>query len=364
MSGLMKRLKVAYLQTKISDITLVEDRDLWHAMMAADVITSSEKNVMEYYLNGHKLDEAVIKLINNTASALDFSNLDATFVASKKELFNAMIQCAGINNDIYEKTVISFGFHYKAFSFEGISNEKMHILINHSVVRMNKDTLGFVREKYPESLEYYIRRNIDEYVSIVDNELFSLDELLSILSMDVSNKNKITLLKLTSEPISIKGKNYPINVQEHILLYNRFDDDIPYLYSSYSQQALAIQRIVFSIACQDIESVISDSDNVDRKLVDELMKSADIEINSKKELLLVVFSHLSREDIKAYLVLVEKEEFCRIFDSNTRPRYEDTTENRELLDAFVNRGWLYDYTPENGSLKVRRNPPKKSDANP
>ena len=359
-----KKEYIAYLQTKISDITLVEDRDLWHAMMAADVITSSEKNVMEYYLNGHKLDEAVIKLINNTASALDFSNLDETFDASKKELFNAMIQCAGINNDIYEKTVKSFGFHYKAFSFEGISNEKMHILINHSVVRMNKDTLGFVREKYPESLEYYIRRNIDEYVSIVDNELFSLDELLSILSMDVSNKNKITLLKLTSEPISIKGKNYPISVQEHILLYNRFDDDIPYLYSSYSQQALAIQRIVFSIACQDIESVISDSDNVDRKLVDELMKSADIEINSKKELLLVVFSHLSREDIKAYLVLVEKEEFCRIFDSNTRPRYEDTTENRELLDAFVNRGWLYDYTPENGSLKVRRNPPKKSDANP
>ena len=75
----LKKEYIAYLQTKIIDITLVEDRDLWHAMMAADVIISSEKNVMEYYLNGHKLDEAVIKLINNTELALDFSALDETF---------------------------------------------------------------------------------------------------------------------------------------------------------------------------------------------------------------------------------------------------------------------------------------------
>lgn len=359
-----KKAYIGYLQTTISDITLVKDRDLWPDLMAAGVIACTEKNVIEYYLNGHKLDEAVIKLINSAASALDFSNLDKAFDEHKKGLFIEMIQCAGINDDIYEKMITTFGCHCKVFSYEGISNEKMHILINHSVIRMNKETLEFVRDKYPRLLEFYIRRNIDEYVNIVDNELFSLDELLSILSMDVNNKHKIALLKLTSEPISIKGKNYPISVQEHILLRNRFDDDIPYLYSIYSQQAPSIQRIVFNIACQDIESVIGDSDNVDRKLVDELMRSVDIEIDSRIKLLLAAFSHLRREDIEAYLEIVGKEEFCRVFDSSTRPRYEDTTENRSLLDAFVNRGWLYDYTPENGSLRVRRNQPKKSDVNP
>ena len=58
------------------------------------------------------------------------------------------------------------------------------------------------------------------------------------------------------------------------------------------------------------------------------------------------------------LNLVGKEEFARIFDSHARPRFEDNQTNRQLLQAFVGKGWIREFYQDGGYLKYRRNPRK------
>ena len=47
-----------------------------------------------------------------------------------------------------------------------------------------------------------------EYVDTVGKTLFSQNELVEILTWDINDDLKISLLKMSKEPISIIGKGY------------------------------------------------------------------------------------------------------------------------------------------------------------
>ena len=47
--------------------------------------------------------------------------------------------------------------------------------------------------------DYFIGKNIEKYVEIMDDDLFSRDELLAILTWQISDALKITLLGFTDE---------------------------------------------------------------------------------------------------------------------------------------------------------------------
>lgn len=89
--------------------------------------------------------------------------------------------------------------------------DKIAILIDTKIIRMTTDNLSFIRNNYPDQKFHFIRINMKEYVDTVSKTLFSQNELVEILTWDINDDLKISLLKMSKEPISIIGKGLICN---------------------------------------------------------------------------------------------------------------------------------------------------------
>ena len=109
---------------------------------------------------------------------------------------------------------------------------------------MNPDTLRYMRTEYPAVISAFIKKNIDEYASMMTPDLFIQSELLEILPWDISDAIKLKLLEYSDDEISIVGKNYSTQVCVYILTHNLAQEDMSVLYKSYSEQQAEIQEML------------------------------------------------------------------------------------------------------------------------
>ena len=233
-SELINEHKLAYisaLQTTIVFISEVNDHALWAELLDAGIVQYSERNVMDSF-NVLKLSESVISYINRCNLELDFSKLKGE-ESIKEKLFENVIKCGSILNSKYEQILVSLGFYYDDFDLLNIPSDKLTILINTNIIRMTVNNLSFLRDNYPDQKFCFIHKNIDGYADIMSGDLFSQEELLEILTWDISDELKIKLLEFSDEEISVIGKDYSTTVCRYILDNNFKNSDLITLFSSF-----------------------------------------------------------------------------------------------------------------------------------
>lgn len=99
----------------------------------------------------------------------------------------------------------------------------------------------------------------------MNDDLFSQDELLEILTWDISDELKIKLLEFSNEEISVVGKDYSTAVCLYILKNNLMESDLMVLFSSFENWIDSIQIKIFDYAVQYIESIIDEPKAVSEK---------------------------------------------------------------------------------------------------
>lgn len=359
LSAEYKNTYIQRLKTLISDLSLVQDKSLWKPIVSNRAVALSEKNVFEYFIENN-LDNIIIDFINDSSLMLDFSNVNEHYISQKKKLFHAFVNSPRLSDNAFRRVVPSFMERFDDFSYSGITTPKMRVLISEKIIQMNENSLEFMREKYPDLLDIYIEQNIDEYVELIDASLFSQEELLSVLSMNVSDDQKLILLKMSNTPISVQGKTYSDQIKEHIFLNNLFLGDIPFLYSSYSEHNERIQDLIFGYACNKTETIKTTIENIDKRLMDRLLRATEIDQDLRTELLIAYFDHLNSKEISSYLALLGKAEFTKIFDLSSRPRFENTALNEKLLCRFKERKWISGFTQNNSYISIQRRHPKRT----
>ena len=227
---------------------------------------------------------------------------------------------------------------------------------------MNEKSLLFIRENYSEIALYYIEKNIEQYVDIMDNDIFSQDELNTILKWDVGNDIKLKLLAFSSEKISIAGKNYDDEINEYILKNNLFEGDINYLFTAYDYQAPNVREFVFEHAINNIKSTIENLSGMSETLFKRILSSDEVASNNKIKLFVARISESDSLKAKTYLKILNKTEFEEIFDNNKRPRYVISLETETILNAFIEKGWMHEYVVDSRNedyYRIRRFPSKE-----
>ena len=218
-----KQSYISALRTIIASIKEIEDSSLWVSLLDADIVQYSEYNIMDCF-NIVKLNESVISYINRCDIDLNFSKTEYD-EDTKEKLFDSAIICNDINNSKYKQILVSLEFFYDNFDIAEIADDKIIILIDTDIIRMTADNLKFMRENYLNLKFYFIRKNIEKYIDIMDDALFSQEELLEILIWDISDELKIQLLEFSNNEISIIGKNYSPVICLHIL-NNNFTESV------------------------------------------------------------------------------------------------------------------------------------------
>ena len=336
-----KQSYVSALQTKISFIKEIVEISLWSLLLDADVVAYSEHNIMECF-NTLNLNKSVICYINRCDIDLDFSQIEYDEDV-KEKLFDSVIKCNEINNLKYRQILVSLMQFYDCFDVEELSDDKLTILVDTDIIRMTADNLKFMRENYINHKDYFIRKNIEKYVDIIDDSLFSQKELLEILTWDIKDELKIQLLEFSNDEISVIGKNYSSVICLHILNNNFSEFDLPYLFSSFEQWEDSIKIKIFDYAVENIEGIIENPSSVSENLKNKLFNSDKVSRDEKIDLFISIMPELCRNRIKEILTLLNLTNYLKIFDTRSRPKFEINDENEKLLAALKENKMIDSY---------------------
>ena len=353
-----KHSYISALRTSIVLIKAIDDIALWSPLLNADIVQYSERNIMDCF-NAVKLNESVISYINRCDIDLDFSKAEYD-EDTKGRLFDSVIICNDIDNSKYKQILVSLKFIYDNFDIAEISDDKITILIDTDIIRMTADNLKFMRENYLNRKFYFIRKNIEKYIDIMDDALFSREELIEILTWDISDELKIKLLELSDDEISVIGKNYSPVVCLHILNNNFSKSDLLDLFSSFEQWDNSVQAKIFEYAIRSIVSIIDDPKSASEKLKNNLLHSDKVNRDAKIDLLIAMIPNLSEDYIKEILTLLNLTDYLKIFDTRSRPKFEINDENEKLLTAFKEANMINNYeesSEKEGYYKITRPKP-------
>lgn len=359
-----KHAYIEALQIIIVSIKMVNDTSLWALLLNTGVAMCSEENIMEYFCVTKSLDKSLINFINSFQSDFDFTEAVTVYGNEKAEgLFDAVVVCNSLENQKYKQILVSLDFEYKDFRVPNISDDKLVILIDENIIKMNPETLIFIRENYSSHVFYFIQKHIGEYVEMMTTDILSFEELMEILSWDIADELKIRLLEFTNEKISIIGQNYTTAVCTYILNNNFLKDDLYSLFSSFDMWNDSIQDIIFTFAIENVTDIIETPQEVSESLRERLMHSETLSNDIKIELLVAMLPSMKEELIKENLNSLGLTDYIKLFDARSRPKFEINTTNESLLTAFKECDWINDFEEDSergGYYKIIRKKPAKS----
>ncbi len=308
-------------------------------------------------------DENLIKYINSFPLDFDFSDFATVLGDDAEQFFDETVKCNELNDGIYKVMLCALGYAIDTFDVEGIEESKVIVLIDNRIIEMTKSSLSFVRKAYPGLLKRYICTNLDEYVALAQGGISDLDELLEILNWNIPENTKIELLSNTSRSIPISEKNYSATVCAYILHNNYDTDDFEYLVENFAKFPGEVKAEIVPHAEERIWDIINNPDNVSVLLVNELLRSTEVDIDSKIELFAVFIPKMTDHGIMEMLDVLELQDYKDIFNMNKRPTYSIDNSSEMLLTAFKTAGWIAGYledTKRPGRYKISRRGVKRA----
>ncbi|MDR1409124.1 MAG: hypothetical protein LBJ12_02385 [Oscillospiraceae bacterium] len=252
---------ISALNSTIQHISTVEDKSLWAQLLEEDKVPCNVENIVQYFLDSKKVfDDTLIDFINRHAGTIDFSTTAVIFDDKIAEsLFDAAIICNSLSNQVYKDILAGLDFCYEeGFSISGICADKFSILVDINTIHMHEDALVFIRKNYSKSLLVFIEKHVEEYVEIMTEGLFDVDEALNVLDLNISDDLKIRLLEFTEEPIKILPKSYSVAVKTQILKNNFDMSELIGLVLQYPQEATDVQKCIENIVVDNIAKVLGD----------------------------------------------------------------------------------------------------------
>lgn len=337
---------VNVLKTVISDISVIQNKKLWNEMLDKRIIKKTVPNIIHYYTE-YCCDSQLIKFINECDAGMDYSHIENEFGG---EIARQFFDSIAVNNEIktsrYQEILCNMGYGYDVYDAYDISDDKMEVLIKKDVIEMNNVGLEYIRNHYKKYTALYIDENIEAYLRIITSDNFSYEEALHILGMEIGDKEKIDLLGLTTEPISVVGKGYSSSLIKYILDNNFDEHDENELYQHFSEYEEVIQSSIYRVAKSRIANIIDNSTIVlDDNLLSELLTMSKCSMDDKIQLWANALPNLTEETCKKHFDELGFPELKGIFTkrNNYTKTYEDNSFIRDILYVLKKNTWIFDY---------------------
>lgn len=346
-----KEKYIEFLADNITDFSKIDNRNLWNILLSKKKMEYSEKNIFTYFReNG--FNEILIQFINLELKKLSYKGFNFE-EEDKSTFFIEVLKCYELNNEIYSDILKTLEYVDENIRFpENIPDEKIDILIKLDVIKMNSENLIFIRNYYESSLNYFIKFNLNKYLEIIDNNLFSQEELLVILSdKKVDVESKLKLLKFSNQKIKIMDKDYPVEVQNYILENNYDNSEFLELIKNFNNFEEKTKEIIFNITKNNIGNFYSNLDKTSPSLIKKFLKGKEID-SEVKLIILINLLYFIREVEKfyKYLKLVKSKDYKDLVKRNTSFNISVNTFNLQLLQKLKEKGFIESFSQVNESI--------------
>ena len=337
-----KQRYIELLVTKIENITSVKEKSYWSTLVSHECVLPTWENIFSYYSYIKKVNSELIDFINSSNKELT-NEVVKLFDETLSELGESVVDCNELDDDKYAAILVKSGVTFDTFDYQDVSENKISIIINNNIVNLNEETLDSFRENYPTLTLDFIRANLGKYLNSINYNSFDYQEMLQILTWNVPDKDKIELIKITDEPISIIGKNYSDTVAVYILKHNLEDNDMKILLETYDDSKTAVGNYVFSYAKSNIADIVNHNMKISVQLRDDILSDSAVEPVEKATIIKHTVSDYEKDKLIVVLNAIGFEKVSEALIDNKQPRIPINEENELLLDAFKSRGWISDY---------------------
>ncbi|MGL5904426.1 MAG: hypothetical protein ACRCZO_17210 [Cetobacterium sp.] len=320
---------IRILNTIVFNISGVNE-ELWDKLIVKEKVEYSEDNIITYFQKKKELNEQLINFINLEKKKLLFEKYPEEI---SEKLFDAILICNDIKDTIYKESIESLGYYYEEGGIPlNIQKSKFDIIIELGTVRMTAKNLKEIRENYIDNLDYYIKSNIDEYIKIMEDELYSEGELNTILcDNEVDEKLKLELLKFSKEIISIKNPSYSLNVLKYILENNFDQSELIYLVINYEKYEETIKNKIFELVEKKLPQLSSDIKLFPEELIKKILQDGQIVNENKIEFLKKI---TDVKILKKYFRFMKLPKYNKIFNKNSEIKLEKSDFNFRLLNKL------------------------------
>lgn len=369
--------KLATIMTNLNEIT---DKGVWDKLLEKQKIAYSAKNIVDYFFN-YKLEdeeedeadgksetrvinEQLVHFINQNTKNISSSEANLTSLIPKDDELSLFFRRITINSNLddtkYRMLISWFNRrYYKNFNYENIEKTKISILIEHKVIRLGvEQDLDFIRENYPDNILELITHNFEEYINKLrgDDSLINHDEIINLLSTDLSLAQKTLLLGLTNDPISINYVKDSVELQKHILENNFSTDDLAIITNNqyYNSTTNVIKNKVKQL-CIEYTTQTKQIKSICYNLLIELFSCETFSLDDKYTLLCNYIPYLNAKKTYKALKTIEQDATNQSFFSNLfiakRPSFENTALNKKIIEE-LNKKWKFTYKVENNQINA------------
>lgn len=345
-----KEKYIKVLSTEIQKLSAVNDTTLWPLLLGQHHVPCSKLNVLSYYFDSENAFDDILTDFINTSEPEKGLSRSGVVGSNGEENASAFYKSLITNNDLgnekYTILLSEFGTSYPKFAYEGIDDDKVIILIELRIIKMNLDNLMFIREKYPSCKMPFILANIDEYAqNTISGEegAFDLTELKRLLGEKVSDQNLLKLLAFTDKPISIKDTNVSDAVKKHILKNNYFESDLPSLISDYEKESPELKETLLILCINEVERIIVDDIKLPYSLLLSLLQSSSV--SNKSELFAVQIKYSTREQAVECFTILKMGSLLTVFDGKW-PSIAISNINTLILETMESKKWISSFAED------------------
>lgn len=358
MNNLENNLKESYIErldTKVTNISSV-DSELWDSLLINRKVYETEDNIIRYFNEYQELDDVLIDFINLFEKEIifDFSKIEEKYGEEiRSKFFNQIVKCNELKDKQYNSIFKNCNRYYKYFSIENLNEDKVDILIRCKVIRMNSETLIFMRKEYSNNIGNYLDNYSNDYYDlIIDNiQLFDYDELLYILeSNQFSVLQKTNLMDCTDRTITYSF-NYLDKVKIDILANHLDEDDYQLISDGFNNETDDVKNKISEVFNGNLSIVISKNISMNQELLFNLFD--EYEINENRKLLLINNSieKYDFDSIRKCFEYISGENFNDIFmGKNPKITINDT--NESILHILKSKEIVSSFKEENDYYRV------------
>jgi hypothetical protein len=354
-----KELISAYIrmsETKIEDINLINEK-YWNILAEKHTFVETVENVLIYF-EKYSLDASLIKYLNesNIKENIDFSSEQDRSAKMWPEIYKAN----ALSDEVYLELVEQVGRKITNFNVSGIDENKCQILINHKLIPMTAATINIFRTHYKSLMLDFICSDIINYTVLVKGTMFSIDEVKEILDDErVAEEDKIKLLSMTTENISVKEKKLSDIVFKRVL-ENHFDtSDLPYLGQKYEEYDDECRTAIYKVMVAHkahLSNIVAD---IPKLLLTKLFSSTELSLVEKANMLDILIQNKKPNNLIGELLVAAGEDMLARLFSQARARMSpinNSTGHVRLLTVLKDNKIIEDFSEdeEGKQLRIKR----------
>lgn len=336
--------KIAYIKnsnTKILNITDIINPNIWGELLSSNSISATDENFWAYFSHTQQYDDSLIKFTNE--NSFEIKPLEDSEDSLLNTLFDETITCNKLDNSRYTQILSQLNYIYESEPPKNIDQDKVDIAIDLKLFKMTPSMLIAVRDAYPNNTLKFIISNFSDYVNIFQSIPFSIQEFSQILSSDLTNDQKLTILGLNSSPVSAFGDNYSEEIVDYILQHNLDESEIQRILQSYAEHDSLVKNTILNITLNKRNVITDGSFQLPIELCNDIFKSDHIENGIKIEFFTILLPHIDRKTFNSCLKILPLPEFKNILTTGNK-RIEANAINEALLSILKEKGWVKEFS--------------------